>query len=71
MKTLGTNQELLGAIFKLHDGRARVYLRSVDDRLTHLLQIHRGDRLWESQFSGEDRRNTNFIGFNVDIWGNN
>jgi len=42
-------------------------MRTVDDHLTKLIDVVRSDGFGESEFAGEDGRNSDFVRFDVDI----
>ena len=44
--------------------------RTIDDELTHLGHIERCDRFGVGELFGKDRRDTDFVGFDIDIGGN-
>lgn len=56
------------AIFMFDYCRAGINFRSIDDQLPHLVEIRGRDRLWESQFLGKDRRDSDFVWFDVHVW---
>lgn len=43
-------------------------MRSIYDELSHFMEVGGGDRLGEGQFSRENRRNTDLVWFNIDVW---
>src|SRR4051794_2488450 len=57
-------------IFVLDSRCPWVLLHAIDNQLLQPLIVPAVDWLWERQLFGEDKRNTNFIGLDVGIWGN-
>jgi hypothetical protein len=55
-------------VFMFDYRRPGINFRSIDDQLPHLVEIRGRHRFWESQFPGKDRRDTDFVWFDVHIW---
>lgn len=46
-------------------------MRASDDKLPHFMEVCGSDRFGESKFPGKNRRDTNLVGFNVHVGGDN
>ena len=58
------------AVFVFDYRRPGVNFRSINDQLPHLVEIRGRHGFRKSQFLGKDRRNPDFVWFDVHIWRN-
>lgn len=66
-----TDKELQVSVFVLHHRGTGIATRTRDHQSPHLVKVRRDHRLRECKLAREDWRDTNLIGFDVDVGGDN
>jgi hypothetical protein len=62
-------QRYLRTVLVLHERCTGMHPRAVDDELTQLVYVLRSDRFGVREFLGEDGRDADLIGLDVDVGG--
>jgi hypothetical protein len=58
-------------IFVFNHCSPRISTRPGNDQIPQLMEVRRCHRLGESELASEDRRDSNFIGLDIDVGGDN